>query len=277
MDQKKTLWIIAAVGAFLLVILVPAFIMYPKAPKVEQTITRNLPEPSRRTPQTDDGWNEPVAVPNDIAVNDLTVFAENANVYGFDTSSDSSSGTTIDLNALRAENSPAVAPSQDINITVEIKEPEKQVVPADNYYVAKTEEKPVQKVTKVETKTVEPETKSNVTVKTPVKTTTTTKTSSKASVKVTTTAKPAAKTQFWVQVAAYSSKKTAENARAVLDANKITADIFTHKDAKGNLFYRVRVGPYTTKSEAEYWRSKIIKISEFSKAESYVTSTNTEL
>ena len=90
-------------------------------------------------------------------------------------------------------------------------------------------------------------------------------------------AKPAAKTQFWVQVAAYSSKKTAENARAVLDANKITADIFTHKDAKGNLFYRVRVGPYTTKSEAEYWRSKIIKISEFSKAESYVTSTNTEL
>ena len=42
---------------------------------------------------------------------------------------------------------------------------------------------------------------------------------------------------------------------------------------KENLFYRVRVGPYTTKSEAEYWRTRINKIDEFAKAESYVTST----
>lgn len=276
MDQKKTLWIIAAVGAFLLVVLVPAFIMFPKAPQYEQTITRNLPEQNKRPALNDDGWNPPapVTVPSELAVNDLTVFSENTNVYGFDTF-DSSTGTTIDLNALRAESVvPAVAPTQDINITVEIKEPEVKAAAKDvSDYSAKPVEVPVtQKVTKVESKPIESKTS------VPVKTSTKTAASNTGSVKVTATAKaPATKTQYWVQVAAYSSKKGAEGARAVLDANKITADIFTYKDSKDNLFYRVRVGPYTTKSEAEYWRSKIIKISEFSKAESYITSTNTEL
>ena len=77
-------------------------------------------------------------------------------------------------------------------------------------------------------------------------------------------------TQYWVQVASYSNKKGAESARSVLDSNKIPADVFTYKE---NMFFRVRVGPYTTKSEAEYWRSKINNINEFAKAESYVTST----
>jgi len=271
MDQKKTLWIIAAVGAFLLVVLVPAFIMFRKAPKVEQTVTRNLPDHKRAPVPADDGWNPPapVSLPNELAVNDLTVFAENANVYGFDT--ESNQGTTIDLNALRSEsNTTPVAPAQDINITVEIKEPEVKPVPSPtsaDYYVAKPEEK-VQKVTKSEPKAAAPA----------AKTTTKTTSSNTGSVKVTASTKaPATKTQFWVQVAAYSSKKAAEGARSTLDANKITADIFTYKDNKDNLFYRVRVGPYTTKSEAEYWRSKIIKIDQFAKAESYITSTNTEL
>ena len=80
-------------------------------------------------------------------------------------------------------------------------------------------------------------------------------------------------TQYWVQVASYSNKKGAESARSVLDSNKIPADVFTYVDNKENMFFRVRVGPYTTKSEAEYWRSKINNINEFAKAESYVTST----
>ena len=84
----------------------------------------------------------------------------------------------------------------------------------------------------------------------------------------------AAVTRFWVQVAAYTNKKTAENAREILSENKITSDIFTYQDNKNRLFYRVRVGPYTTKSEAEYWQAKISKISDFSKEQSFVTSTN---
>ena len=82
------------------------------------------------------------------------------------------------------------------------------------------------------------------------------------------------KTQYWVQVAAYSNKKGAEGARTILDENKIPSDIFTYRDNKDKLYYRVRVGPYTTKSEAEYWRTRIIKISDIDNAnDSYVTST----
>ena len=78
-------------------------------------------------------------------------------------------------------------------------------------------------------------------------------------------------TRYWVQCAAYTSKKTADQARSKLDENRIPAEVFTYKDAKDNLFYRVRVGPYTTKSEAEYWKNRIAQIDSFKSAQSYIT------
>ena len=78
-------------------------------------------------------------------------------------------------------------------------------------------------------------------------------------------------TKYWVQCAAYTSKKTADQARSKLDENRIPAEVFTYQDAKKNLFYRVRVGPYTTKSEAEYWKNRISQIDSFKTAQSYIT------
>ena len=78
-------------------------------------------------------------------------------------------------------------------------------------------------------------------------------------------------TKYWVQCAAYTSKKTADQARSKLDENRIPAEVFTYQDAKKNLFYRVRVGPYTTKSEAEYWKNRISQIDLFKTAQSYIT------
>ena len=80
-------------------------------------------------------------------------------------------------------------------------------------------------------------------------------------------------TRYWVQVASYSNKKGAENARSILDENKIPSDIFTYTDTKNNLFYRVRIGPYTTKSEAEYWKARIEQIDFFKNSKCYVTTT----
>lgn len=288
MDQKKTLWIIAAVGAFLLFVLGAAFIMYPKAPKVEQTITTNTLTESEtqsttsQKEQEDDGWiQENVEGQNDLTVKDLTVFSENTNVYGFETnSSTSEEGETLDLNTLKTQLENQNEKSNQITVVIK-DETSKNVVAETNlssnseidYYVEKTPEKSIKSTkdeTSVKTKNV---TKKNDVVNT--KKTTSTKVNkenSKPVEKVATT-----KTQFWVQVGSYSNKKTAEIARSALEENKIPSDIFTYEDSKGKLFYRVRVGPYTTKSEAEYWRSKIIKIDEFSKAESYITSTQTEL
>ena len=61
--------------------------------------------------------------------------------------------------------------------------------------------------------------------------------------------------------------------KLISQIKKINSDIYTYEDAKSKLFYRVRVGPFTTKSEAEYWQSKIVEIADFAKAGSYVTST----
>lgn len=284
MDQKKTLWIIAAVGAFLLFVLGAAFIMYPKAPKVAQTITTNTLTESKnlstssKIEQEDDGWiKENVEIPNDFTVKDLTVFSENANVYGFDTVKNED-GETLDLNSVKnqIENSNENSNQKTNQITVVIKdETSKNIVAennvsSNNEYVEKTPEKTVKTETSVKPKNVIKNNESTSNVK--KVTSTTNKEKSKIVEKLVST-----KTQFWVQVGSYSNKKTAESARSSLDENKISSDIFTYEDSKGKLFYRVRVGPYTTKSEAEYWRSKIIKIDAFSKAESYITSTQTEL
>ena len=176
------------------------------------------------------------------------------------------------MNALKNElvtDTQLQAQPQNINITVNIPEAKEEVKvtpQAEVQYVAKAEPavntvKSVQKA----------EAKSEKAAKAP-------KTNAVANAN-TQKASPAPKaepkkTQYWVQVAAYSNKKGAEGARTILDDNKIPSDIFTYRDNKDKLYYRVRVGPYTTKSEAEYWRTRIIKISEIDNAnDSYVTST----
>ncbi len=82
---------------------------------------------------------------------------------------------------------------------------------------------------------------------------------------------PVLSSRYWVQAASFTNKKSADNARAALDDNKIPAEVFTYKDNRDNLFYRVRVGPYTTKSEAEYWKTRVCKIDLFKDTQSYVT------
>ena len=279
MEQKKTLWIIAAVGVFLLVVLgVPAILHYPSRNQIPAYASISPVEKINSS----SGWTKnaadvsaPVSLPSqDLAsakVNDLVVLADNATVYSQNTTTSSNGATTIDLNALKNElitEQQAAAQPQNINITVnlpETKATETKTVITPYQETAATvkaaETKPVENVVKTVQKV---ETKTTKTAKTTA--------SAPATEKVEKTEPK--KTQFWVQVAAYSNKKGAEEARSVLDENKIPSDIFTYRDNKDKLYYRVRVGPYTTKSEAEYWRTKIVKIKEIDNAnDSYITST----
>ena len=279
MEQKKTLWIIAAVGVFLLVVLgVPAILHYPSRNQIPAYASISPVEKINSS----SGWTKnaadvsaPVSLPSqDLAsakVNDLVVLADNATVYSQNTTTSSNCATTIDLNALKNElitEQQAAAQPQNINITVnlpETKTTETKTVITPYQETAATvkaaETKPVENVVKTVQKV---ETKTTKTAKTTA--------SAPAAEKVEKTEPK--KTQFWVQVAAYSNKKGAEEARSVLDENKIPSDIFTYRDNKDKLYYRVRVGPYTTKSEAEYWRTKIVKIKEIDNAnDSYITST----
>ena len=75
-------------------------------------------------------------------------------------------------------------------------------------------------------------------------------------------------TLYWVQTASLTSRLNAEAARDTLTSKHMKAEIFTKETATG-LTYRVRVGPFKNKTEAEYWLKKIKEIKGFEG--SYVT------
>ena len=293
MEQKKTLWIIAAVGAFLLVVLGAAGIFYSPAKNPTPTVT-TVSQPASQN--NNSGWTNTDTADNGLSaqkVNEMIVVSENTNVYGTQQPASTPvvttpTETTIDLNALKNELSAATTPApvqpQNINITVTIPDNDKAVVTQNTdsskqsdivpIVPAKT---PVQKVSAV-TPAYESD-KETSNIENPVSTVKNVKKSGSENV-AKKTEKPAAKkaepkkiTQYWVQVASYSNKKGAEGARSILDANKISSDIFTYEDNKGDVYFRVRVGPYMTKSEAEYWQTRIMKIPYFEKNDSYITAT----
>ena len=311
MEQKRTLWIVAASGVFLLVVVGAALILYsPSLSKNDQVQTYYNPRDgwtNGQRPVTPDsnGGVAPVelaqadsgVIPpaegiapvntNPLAVNpqdpaavasaasaasatsieqmyakspsqdgqtlkaeNVTVITDNALVYG------TGNTTTIDLNALKSNPqavSSAITPknsytAEQINTQAQAAK-ETAKATADTYYAPA----PKKSVPKKEAAPKKTET-------------------AKAAAKKTVKAEPKKTTPdtFWIQVGSYEAKKSADEARSTLESNKIPNEVFTYKDSKGKLFYRVRVGPYTTKSEAEYWQSRILMINQFAKASSYV-------
>jgi DedD protein len=75
---------------------------------------------------------------------------------------------------------------------------------------------------------------------------------------------------FWVQTGSFSAKNRADAAKETLAAKGIASLVET-KEVGGKTFYRVRVGPYASKSEAEYWLSLVKTVDGFS--ESFVSLT----
>lgn len=308
MEQKRILWIVASVGLFLLVVVGFALILYSPTQRQDPVITNNQstndiwastqnvtpinpnyqasmlqgtplentvnldgtqvqqglnPTQSvmgQQTPQFQGMPNQPYSVPNgnnvlpsdsmtlvgQQQVKDVTVISENTKVI-------TSGGTTIDLTGLTVNSATQPVVTQNTNTTSQT---EKTVVATSN-----KQSSPTAKVESAKTTS----TKNTSTAKA----SSTTKTASAK----TTTSTPVTH-KFWIQAGSYSSKKNAEEARNALSAEKIASEIFTYTDSNGTLFYRVRVGPYTTKSEAEYWQSRIALIDKFSSSKTYITDSS---
>jgi DedD protein len=83
-----------------------------------------------------------------------------------------------------------------------------------------------------------------------------------------TQAKPAASTQtkvyndYWVQTGAFSTIARAEVVKNTLSSKGITS-IIENREVEGKSVFRVRVGPYTSQNEANYWLSLIKSINGF--------------
>jgi DedD protein len=61
---------------------------------------------------------------------------------------------------------------------------------------------------------------------------------------------------WWVQTNSYSKKAYADNAKKFLETKGITS-VVTNGTVGGKTYYRVRVGPYSSQAEADYWLSLI--------------------
>lgn len=288
MEQKRILWIVAVVGIFLLVVIGAALILYappnnsdpvmasvqsqrdiwvhPTTERVSnEQKTSGRDEQSKMDTQelaitipTEIMGDTPVVgtasyplAPNTLQTHELTVISGNTTVYSAD------GVTSIDLSAA--------------NIA---KQPLASTTPAQS-------EKAVTTVTTrlPSTSSATPKAVSSTTPK--VASTPAPKAASTPAAKLVPAKKPATAlsvvkapaNQYWVQAASFISKKNAEEARSALSREKIPAEVFTHDDARGITYYRVRVGPYTTKSEAEYWNSLIKLIDQFGTTQSYVTNS----
>ena len=93
------------------------------------------------------------------------------------------------------------------------------------------------------------------------------------------TAKPAAKpaaeqpktyNNYWVQTGAFSTKIRAESAKESLASKGITS-IIDNRDIDGKTWYRVRVGPYMSETEANYWLALVKSIDGFADSQVRLT------
>jgi DedD protein len=84
------------------------------------------------------------------------------------------------------------------------------------------------------------------------------------------TSKPAdAKTatnDYWVQTGAFTVKIRAEDAKETLASSGITS-IIENRIVDGKTWYRVRLGPYTSEKEANYWLALVQSIDGFSESQ----------
>jgi len=145
------------------------------------------------------------------------------------------------------------------NLTIIIPTPTETV--ADTVQTAEKPKAPEQPAAAV--KTPEPSAKPTAQTASTTKSATATKTEAKPS----TTAKPSAPAKststktisdFWVQTGAFSAQVRAEDARELLATKGITS-IIENREINGKVWYRVRLGPYTSEREANHWL-EIVKL-----------------
>jgi len=121
-----------------------------------------------------------------------------------------------------------------------------------------------------------PETTAPTTVKTPAtavsatttKNTTTTQpaTASKQTSTSTATAKSKTINDFWVQTGAFTAKVRADDAKELLATKGLTS-IIENREIDGKTWYRVRLGPYTSEKEANYWLALVKSIDGFNESQ----------
>jgi DedD protein len=79
-------------------------------------------------------------------------------------------------------------------------------------------------------------------------------------------AAPRSQQDYWIQTGAFSALVRAEGAKETLAAKGLSS-IIDDREVDGQTWYRVRVGPYTSENEANYWLSLVRAIDGFDQSQ----------
>jgi len=228
-EQKKLLLVAVSVGVFLLVTITAAIIiLQPKAPAETTAFSSSLPYPAAR--------GNPAAESVVIAPPQPAVIEPEVKI----------------------EESAAIDKIDGDSLTIQIPKPTTAAVPdtAVNDVPASAPSKPI--VVKVSEKPAP------APAKTPA---------AKPAAAAKTAAKPAAKSapakiinDYWIQTGAYSGLVRAEDAKELLTSKGLTSIIET-RIVEGRNLYRVRMGPYTSEKEANYWLALVKSIDGFNESQ----------
>ena len=260
MEQKKTLWIIAASGVFLLVVIGAALLLNAPSSNAPATASITTIDTTPVAAKVEEPVISPVETPASMTALDSNTLAFQNIESGEQPAADSAvvDGQIAAANAAPAQTMIELNTNASSAVTATSRAGQEALSNAGASSSAST----------IYTGNPGASDASKVAAAAPSKSASL---APKKKVAAPAPKAPALSSKYWVQAASFTNKKSADSARATLDDNKIPAEVFTYKDNKDKLFYRVRVGPYTTKSEAEYWKTRVCKIDLFKDTQSYVT------
>lgn len=267
MEQKKILWIVAAVSVFILVIFGFALVMNSPARNTEQG--RQYASAFTPGSATSIGRENMAAGANSPGVDPDSWIKDPSKTPGLDTEIiPAANGANLtDLNNTEANAADSRLGATDTidvrNLTGRTDTPAtSSAMTADGTAVARRTETTNASQSAAQSTARAAE---NAGAK-PSATTARPSSQGSAAAKTQETPKKAAAvtvTEYWIQTGSFTNKLNAENARKLLTDRYLNAEIFT-KEAGGAQTYRVRVGPYADKTEAEYWLGTIKDAPEFS-------------
>ena len=252
-EQKKLLLVAVSVGVFLLITITAAIVIVtPKAAVEGTAFSSSLPYPAGR-----------IQTGTEI-IRDVQTQPEISQEPNVNTREDSSVVTVSDRN-------------EGDRLTINIPRPSAAAVP-DNQEIPSTASRPAATTTVTPARTTTPAATTTVTATTttaPAATTTsrpaTTATPVAASRPVPETKPAAAATartinDYWVQTGAFTAQVRAEDAKETLASKGITS-IIENRIIDGRIWYRVRLGPYTSEREANYWLALVKSIDGFGESQ----------
>lgn len=292
MEQKKILWIVVAVCVFVLIIFGAALMLY--APS--RSTGQNLGQAVAVTPAQINGISKD-SVQTQSQIDPDSWVRDPGNTPGLDTTLQPSNGN-INLTIVNGDNTAANYGTLDVTgltggtaapvSTDAAQQLPLSAIPGQNQAGTALQAQNAQatQTSQNDAAAQNAGDKSTTVIKseaTPKKaeTASSTKTVAKAAASVSaekaapakTVKKTVTVTEFWIQTGSFSSKINAEKARETLAERYLNAEIFT-KDVSGKTAYRVRVGPYKSKTEADYWLGTVKEIPDFSG--SYVSEVKTK-